>query len=125
MSTNFDFSWLALNNTDFLSLLSENTRSLDSLTKEFSKNITYSFYTTSAQPLASDYHYIPAGQSANFKSFDTTQKNVFQGIVGYLSNLVELSFQEVSAGTGQVRLANHNMTAGGYASYPYYKKLFF
>jgi hypothetical protein len=121
LSTNFDFSWLALNNTDFLSLLSENTRSLDSLTKEFSKNITYSFYTTSAQPLASDYHYIPAGQSANFKSFDTTQKNVFQGIVGYLSNLVDLSFQEVSAGTGQVRLANHNMTAGGYASYPYYK----
>ena len=103
MSTNYDFSWLALNNTDFLSILSQNARSLDSLTKEFSKNITYSFYTNTAQPLASDYAYIPSGQSAKFNSFDQTQVNVFQGMVNYLSNLIDLNFQEVSAGTGQVR----------------------
>ena len=120
MSTNYDFSWLALNNTDFLSMLSQNARSLDSLTKESSKHITYSFYTNTDQPLASDYYYIPTGQSAKFNSFDQTQVNVFQGMVNYLSNLIDLSFQEVRAGTGQVRLGNHNMTAGGYASYPYY-----
>jgi Ca2+-binding RTX toxin-like protein len=118
MATNFDFSWLGLNNTDFLSLLSQNASSLDSLYKQSSKNITYSFYTYADQPLGSDYSYIPSGETADFSPFDQTQVNAFQGIVGYLSNLIDLSFTQVSAGTGQVRLGDHNMTPGGYATYP-------
>lgn len=125
MATEKDFSWVALSDSAFLANLSQNSASLTSGYRQSSKNVTYSFYTETVTPPSSDFKYVPSGESADFKPFTQAQINTFQGITSFLSNIVDLTFTQVTAGTGLIHIGNHNMTYGGYASYPWsYQTLF-
>lgn len=117
MATNFDMSWWSKTPTElnkFLDVYKSTIEIQGSLGKGV---VTFSFYDNAHQPSAGEYAYIPPGETPKFIEFTEVQKNDFRALTQYLSSVIDVRFQEVGAGQGDIRLGAANSFVN-YSEYP-------
>ncbi len=77
--------------------------------------ITYSFEATDF--MGANASYVPAGQAYAYKPVADLLKAYFREVFAYLGTFLNVSFKEVTNGSGeQIMIGSHNMTEGGYAN---------
>ena len=113
-----DFNTLSI--PDKKIILEEQYKALitDGTKKWSGTNFTYSFAQYS---INSDPFYIPSGETYKFQVLGSYLQNLARETFDYLSIILPLSFTEITnTQSATFKFESHNMTAGGYATYPGY-----
>ena len=113
-----DFNTLSI--PDKKVILEEQYKALitDGTKKWSGTNFTYSFAESS---INSDPFYIPSGETYKFQVLGSYLQNLTRETFDYLSIILPLSFTEITnTQSATFKFESHNMTMGGYATYPGY-----
>ena len=108
--------WSTLSEAQQTAFLASYAGALDSGNHWRKTTITFSFPST---PTGEEYlPYVPAGESLRFSPLDPQEKAYVRFFFSYVESFLNLDFQEVAGGAGDIVIAQHNMDLGGYADLP-------
>jgi Ca2+-binding RTX toxin-like protein len=80
------------------------------------KTISFSFPLT-AFPGTGDY--LPPGEALQYVAFTQAEINITIEIFDVIERFLDIDFVYDASGAGDMKIGHQNMTAGGYAAYPY------
>ena len=80
------------------------------------KTISFSFPLTA---FAGTGSYLPSGESLQYTAFTQAEIDITLGIFDVIERFIDIDFVYDASGNGEMKMGHQNMTAGGYAQYPY------
>lgn len=78
--------------------------------------ISFSFPLTA---FAGTGSYLPAGESLQYTAFTQAEIDITLAIFDVIERFLDIDFVYDATGNGEIKIGHQNMTAGGYAQYPY------
>jgi Ca2+-binding RTX toxin-like protein len=80
------------------------------------KTITFSFPSTAFPGTGS---YLPDGEALQYTPFSQAEIDLTLAMFDMLERFIDIDFVYQADGSGDIKIGHQNMTAGGYADYPY------
>jgi hypothetical protein len=107
---------------EFASIEQKNVFAQNNYSKLFSlyswdqDTISFSFPLTAFPGTGS---YVPAGESLQYTPFTQHEINMALEVFDVIERFLDIDFVYDPSGNGEMKIGHQNMTAGGYAQYPY------